>query len=63
MWATWQLSVPAIGLTSFDHCRPGLKLVRPLAAAWSVENNLSLSNMDFFEFADAVDGHGVFNGF
>jgi hypothetical protein len=22
---------------------------------WSVENNLSISNMDFHEFADAVD--------
>jgi hypothetical protein len=28
-----------------------------------VENNLSLFNMDFFEFADAVEADGVFRGF
>ncbi len=27
---------------------------------WSVENNLSLANMDFDEFADAVDAAGSF---
>lgn len=30
---------------------------------WSVENNLSLANMDFSEFANAVDSDGVFRGF
>jgi hypothetical protein len=30
---------------------------------WSVENNLSISNMDFFEFADAADDDGIFRGF
>jgi hypothetical protein len=30
---------------------------------WAVENNLSLSNMDFEEFAEAVDGDGVFRAF
>jgi len=30
---------------------------------WNVENNLSISNMDFYEFADAVDADGVFRGF
>ena len=30
---------------------------------WSVENNLSLANMDFDEFADAVDTGGIFRGF
>jgi hypothetical protein len=34
-----------------------------LEQAWAVENNLSLFNMDFFEFADAVDDDGVFRGF
>ncbi|MGI5521462.1 DUF6924 domain-containing protein [Micromonospora sp. CA-259024] len=29
----------------------------------SVENNLSLANMDWEEFADAVDDDGVFRGF
>ena len=31
--------------------------------AWGVENNLSLANMDFHEFANAVDDRGVFRGF
>jgi hypothetical protein len=29
----------------------------------AIENNLSIANMDFFEFADAVGGDGVFRGF
>ena len=29
----------------------------------SIENNLSIANMDFFEFANAVDAGGVFRGF
>ena len=28
-----------------------------------LENNLSLANMDFDEFADAVDAAGIFRGF
>jgi len=30
---------------------------------WSVENNLSISNMDFSDFADSADADGVFRGF
>lgn len=30
---------------------------------WGVENNLSIANMDFFEFADNVDEYGVFRDF
>ncbi len=30
---------------------------------WGVENNLSLANMDFADFADAVDSDGTFRGF
>jgi hypothetical protein len=30
---------------------------------WGVENNLSLANMDFVEFAESVDPDGVFRGF
>ncbi|WBC08931.1 hypothetical protein [Micromonospora sp. WMMA1947] len=33
------------------------------AEMWSVEDNLSIGNMDFFEFADAADPDGVFRGF
>lgn len=29
----------------------------------SVENNLSISNMDFFEFKEGVDADGIFRGF
>ena len=31
--------------------------------AWGVENNLSIANMDYSEFADSVDPDGVFRGF
>jgi hypothetical protein len=30
---------------------------------WGVENNLAIANMDFEEFAGAVDQDGVFRGF
>ena len=33
------------------------------AAIQAIENNLSIANMDFAEFADAVDSSGVFRGF
>lgn len=33
------------------------------AAVQSIENNLSIANMDFAEFADAVDEDGVFRSF
>lgn len=30
---------------------------------WSIQNNLTISNMDWKEFADNVDGDGIFRGF
>lgn len=33
------------------------------SAAWGVENNLSLANLDFRDFADAVDPDGIFRDF
>lgn len=30
---------------------------------WSVENNLSLANMDFLDFAENLDDEGIFRGF
>ena len=33
------------------------------SAIQSIENNLSISNMDFFEFADAAGEDGIFRGF
>jgi len=34
-----------------------------LPELWSVENNLSLANMDYEDFADSTDAEGVFRGF
>lgn len=33
------------------------------SSMWSVENNLSIGNMDFEEFADNVGRDGIFRGF
>jgi hypothetical protein len=30
---------------------------------WGIETNLSISNMDFFEWADKVDDDGIFRSF
>ena len=30
---------------------------------WGVQNNLSISNMDFYEFANNVEVDGIFRGF
>ena len=30
---------------------------------WGVENNLSIANMDFADFADSTDQNGIFRGF
>jgi hypothetical protein len=30
---------------------------------WSVENNLSLANLDYSDFAEGVDADGIFRGF
>jgi hypothetical protein len=52
---------PIIALDLFeDHGRTFRVIPHEM---WSVENNLSLGNMDFSEFADAVDDDGVFRGF
>jgi hypothetical protein len=42
------------GLTPF-RCVP--------SALWSVDNNLNIANLDWADFADAVDKDGVFRGF
>ncbi|HRR09287.1 MAG TPA: hypothetical protein PLO56_11405 [Rhodothermales bacterium] len=33
------------------------------AEIWGVENNLSIANMDFYEFAKSVGPGGIFRGF
>jgi hypothetical protein len=30
---------------------------------WSIENNLSIANMDFVEFFESADEDGVFGGY
>jgi len=42
---------------------PGRSFRAPPREIQSVENNLSIANMDFFEFAESVDRDGVFRGF
>jgi hypothetical protein len=42
---------------------PGRRFRVVPSQMWSVENNLSLANMDFSEFAERVDEDGVFRGF
>lgn len=47
-----------------DPERPRGKTFRVVPSEmWSIENNLSLANMDFDDFADSVDADGVFRGF
>jgi hypothetical protein len=52
---------PIICLDLIDE--PGRTFRFIASQAWSVENNLSLSNMDFRDFANSVDGSGIFRGF
>jgi hypothetical protein len=52
---------PVLVLDLFD---PSSRTFRALpSAVQPIENNLSLANMDFEEFASAVDDDGVFRGF
>jgi hypothetical protein len=52
---------PVLVLDLFD---PSSQTFRALPwAVQAIENNLSLSNMDFEEFAGAADEDGVFRGF
>ncbi|MFT7841842.1 hypothetical protein Q5530_37380 [Saccharothrix sp. BKS2] len=52
---------PLLVVHTTDEGRERLRVVpREL---WSVENNISISNMDWEDFADAVDEDGVFRGF
>ena len=43
--------------------QPGSKFRAIPAEIRGIETNLSLANMDFYEFADNVDQDGVFRGF
>lgn len=52
---------PILCIDLFD--QPGRTFRLIPSEMWSVENNLSIANMDFHEFASAVDQDGVFRGF
>lgn len=55
---------PEMPLVTVDlHDEPGRWFRVAVGRISSVENNLSLANMFFREFADAVDADGVFRGF
>jgi hypothetical protein len=43
--------------------QPGKSFRVILPEVWAIENNLSIANMDFDDFADNVDPDGVFRGF
>jgi hypothetical protein len=52
---------PVLVLDLFDLSSQAFRALP--SAVQSIENNLSISNMDFEEFAGAVDEDGVFRGF
>lgn len=45
------------------YARPGRTFRVIAREMWGVDNNLSLANMDYDEFADSADADGVFRGF
>lgn len=45
------------------YSEPGRTFRTIPSEAQGIENNLSIANMGFYEFADEVDGDGVFRGF
>jgi hypothetical protein len=65
------LVADALAMSSAEHHLLVLDPVNPEgnpfrvipSEAWAVENNLSLGNMDYYEFADSADADGVFRGF
>jgi hypothetical protein len=42
---------------------PGREFRAVPRAVQAIENNVSLANMDFDDFANAVDDDGIFRGF
>ena len=53
--------MPLLVIDLFEEPRGEIRVIA--SEFWSIENNLSLANMDFDEFADAVDEDGIFRGF
>lgn len=42
---------------------PGKSFRVIVSELWGVENNLSIANMDFYEFYESCDENGIFRGF
>jgi hypothetical protein len=58
------ISLPESPLLIVDlYEEPGREFRAIPSQVQGIENNLSISNMDFYEFADSVDMDGVFRGF
>jgi len=57
------MSNPELPLLCIDPLPPGGAFRVVPEHLWGVENNVSIVNMDFSEFASAVDPDGVFRGF
>lgn len=70
-WHNFVVIADRTTMTTPDHAllvvdvsdEPGREFRAIPTAIQSIENNLSLSNMDFHEFADSVDQDGVFRDF
>lgn len=61
---TMAMSTVEHHLLVLDPSNPEGKTFRVIPSeAWGVENNLSLANMDYSEFANAADSDDVFRGF
>ncbi|MGI9252821.1 MAG: DUF6924 domain-containing protein [Thermomicrobiales bacterium] len=52
---------PVLCIDLLDPAHPAFRFIP--AAAWSVENNLSLGNLDRSDFTNALDPDGIFRGF
>lgn len=68
---SYTIVADAVTMSGADHPLLIVDLIEELgrtfravpSAIQSIENNLSIANMDFWEFADNVDADGVFRGF
>jgi hypothetical protein len=52
--------LPLLVIDLWEERGRGIRVVT--TELWGIENNLSLANMDFHEFAGSVDEDGVFRG-
>jgi len=52
---------PILVLDLADEPEPSFRVVP--REMWSVQNNLSIANMDWSDFAESADADGVFRGF